>query len=32
MIRVTGPRLDREPEEVIERVALLLERRRESFA
>jgi hypothetical protein len=28
MIRVTGPRLDREPEEVIERVAVLLERRR----
>lgn len=28
MIRVTGPRLDREPEEVIRRVAVLLERRR----
>jgi hypothetical protein len=28
MIRVTGPRLDREPTEVIERVAVLLERRR----
>lgn len=27
MIRVTGPRLDREPDEVIERVAGLLERR-----
>ncbi len=28
MIRVTGPRLDRESDEVIERVALLLKRRR----
>jgi Transcriptional regulator, AbiEi antitoxin len=28
MIRVTGPRLEREPDEVIERVAVLLERRR----
>jgi hypothetical protein len=28
MIRVTGPRVDREPEAVIERVAVLLERRR----
>lgn len=28
MIRVTGPRLDREPGEVIERVAVLLEMRR----
>jgi hypothetical protein len=31
MIRVTGPRLDREPQEVIGRVALLLERRRREF-
>lgn len=28
MIRVTGPRLDGEPDELIERVALLLKRRR----
>ena len=28
MIRVTGPRLDREPNEVVGRVAVLLERRR----
>jgi hypothetical protein len=28
MIRITGPRLDREPERVIERVAALLEQRR----
>jgi very-short-patch-repair endonuclease len=32
MIRVTGSRLDREPKEVIERVALLLERRRLDLA
>jgi hypothetical protein len=32
MIRVTGPRLDREPDEVIERVALLLERRRRELS
>lgn len=31
MIRVTGPRLDGEPDEVIERVALLLERRRQEL-
>ncbi len=32
MIRVTGPRLDREPEEVIERVVLLLARRRRELS
>jgi very-short-patch-repair endonuclease len=31
MIRVTGPRLDREPNEVVGRVAVLLERRRREF-
>jgi hypothetical protein len=31
MIRVTGPRLDGEPDEVIERVAVLLKRRRREF-
>lgn len=31
MIRVTGPRLDREPNEVAERVAVLLDRRRREF-
>jgi len=32
MTRVTGPRFDREPEAVIERVALLLEQRRRQLA
>jgi very-short-patch-repair endonuclease len=31
MIRVTGPRIDREPREVISRIATLLERRRRSL-